>query len=358
MSMRIERLRAFLSENAYDAVLISKKENCRYYSGFTGSSAQLLVTPAHAWLLTDFRYLEQAAEQAPDFTVLRVSGAFFSVVAAALNETHPGKTLTLAFEGDFLVHDNFTALQKELLQHRLQSCSLEALRMEKDAGELNLLQKSMEISQQAFAKIMPLIKPGVSESFIALELEFAMRRLGAEGKAFDFIVASGTRSALPHGVASDKLLAAGDFVTLDFGAVYQGYHSDMTRTLCLGPASEKQREIYALVLKAQEAGCRAVRPGSSGKEVDAVARQIINSAGYGEYFGHGLGHGLGLMIHEEPRLSPLGERILKPGMPVTVEPGIYLPGWGGVRIEDTVVVSADGCINLTQNTGKELLEII
>ena len=230
--------------------------------------------------------------------------------------------------------------------------------MEKDAGELKLLQKSMDISQQAFAKIMPLIKPGVSEAFISLELEFAMRRLGAEGKAFDFIVASGTRSALPHGVASDKLLAAGDFVTLDFGAVYKGYHSDMTRTLCLGPASEKQREIYALVLKAQEAGCQAVRPGKSGKEIDAVARQIINEAGYGEYFGHGLGHGLGLMIHEEPRLSPLGERILKAGMPVTVEPGIYLPGWGGVRIEDTVVVSADGCVNLTQHTGKKLLEII
>ncbi len=357
MSIRTDRLRQFLAGLACDAVLVSKKENVRYYSGFSGSSAQLLITPDQAWLLTDFRYVEQAAQQAPDFSVLRYSGSAYPVMAETLAAAYPGKKLTIAFEGDFVVYDTLQALKTALPEPAWQSCNLETLRMQKDAEELRLIHQAMEISQQAFAQILPLIKPGARECDIALELEFAMRRRGAEGKAFDFIVASGARGALPHGVASEKELCEGELVTLDFGAVYKGYHSDMTRTLCLGTASEKQREIYHLVLKAQEVGCAAIQPGITGKDVDAAARQIIISGGYGEQFGHGLGHGLGLMIHEEPRLSPVGDRVLTIGTPVTVEPGIYLPGWGGVRIEDTVVVSADGCVNLTAGTSKELLEI-
>lgn len=357
MSIRTDRLRQFLADVSCDAMLVSKRENVRYYSGFTGSNAQLLITAERLWLLTDFRYVEQAAQQAVEYEIIRYSGALYPAIAETLATAYPGRTLTVGFEGDFVVHDVLEALKAVLPEQRWQSCSLESLRMQKDSTELELIRQSMNISQQAFAQILPLIKPGARECDIALELEFAMRRLGADGKAFDFIVASGPRGALPHGVASEKTLEDGELVTLDFGAVYKGYHSDMTRTVCLGAASPKQREVYELVLAAQLAGCAAVRPAISGREVDAVARQVIINGGYGEQFGHGLGHGLGLMIHEEPRLSPTGDKLLAVGMPVTVEPGIYIPGWGGVRIEDTVVVSAAGCVNLTAATAKELLEI-
>ena len=183
-----------------------------------------------------------------------------------------------------------------------------------------------------------------------------MGKLGAEKPAFDTIMASGKRGALPHGRASQKIIETGDFVTMDFGAVYQGYHSDITRTICMGVATVRQREIYDIVLTAQLAGVQAIRPGKTGKDIDAIARKMIEDAGFGEFFGHGLGHSLGLNIHEEPRLSPATHTLLMENMVVTVEPGIYLPDWGGVRIEDTVLVNADGCQILTASS-KQLIEI-
>jgi len=231
------------------------------------------------------------------------------------------------------------------------------IRMIKDEAEIDKIREAVRITDVAFNHIRDYIKVGSIERDIALELEFFMKKEGASKNAFDFIVASGKRSALPHGVASTKQLEEGDFLTMDFGTVYQGYHSDMTRTVVVGKQPDKkQEEIYQTVLKAQQKATEVVKAGVKGSEVDKVARDIITKAGYGDYFGHGLGHSLGLEIHENPRLSPRDDTKLESGMVVTVEPGIYLPDWSGVRIEDTVVVREDGCEVLTSSP-KELLVI-
>ncbi len=263
----------------------------------------------------------------------------------------------VGFEGDFLTFDGYQELSNDLQSVNLVPVQLDALRMMKDETEIVSIKRAVEIADNAFSQILSFIKPGMSEQEVALELEYYMRKLGAEKPAFDTIMASGKRGALPHGRASEKLIEIGDFVTMDFGAVYKGYHSDITRTICMGKATEKQQDIYKIVLAAQLAGVQAVAPGKVGKEVDAISRNVIVDAGFGEFFGHGLGHGLGLNIHEEPRLSPANiHTVLKKNMVVTVEPGIYLPDWGGVRIEDTVLVNDEGCLILTASS-KQLIEL-
>jgi Xaa-Pro aminopeptidase len=226
----------------------------------------------------------------------------------------------------------------------------------KDAGELAVIREAVALADQTFTHILPHLKPGVAERDIAIEIEYFMKRAGAEGEAFGTIVASGARSAMPHGRASTKLLEAGDFVTMDFGARWNGYHSDLTRTVVLGKASDRQREIYAIVREAQETGLRAIRAGVTGKDADAAARKVIEDRGYGDHFGHGLGHGLGRSVHDGGSLSPRSDTTLAAGMVMTVEPGVYIEGWGGVRIEDDVVVTETGCEVLTRST-KELLEL-
>ena len=226
---------------------------------------------------------------------------------------------------------------------------VESLRAVKDEGERDAIRKAAAIADRAFERILEELRPGRTEREIALRLEFMMREMGADGASFDIIVASGPRSALPHGVASDRVLEKGDLVTLDFGASYRGYCSDITRTVVLGEPNDAQRRIYETVREAQQAAVDAIRPGMTGKEADRVARDRIKASGYEKYFGHGTGHGLGMEVHEAPRLSPRGEEILEPGMVVTVEPGIYLPEFGGVRIEDDVIVTEDGREVLTQS---------
>ena len=234
--------------------------------------------------------------------------------------------------------------------------SLNDLRMIKEQWELDCLEKAESIGDAAFSHILNVIKPGMTELAIAAELEYFMKQNGASGTSFDTIIASGLNSAMPHAIPSDKKIEEGDFVTMDFGCKYNGYCSDMTRTIVVGKASEKQREIYSIVLEAQLAALDALRPGLTGQEVDKVARDIIEKAGYGAYFGHGLGHSVGLFIHESPRLSPKGMTLMQENMIQTVEPGIYLPGFGGVRIEDMVVVTADGHKNFAHSK-KELIEL-
>ncbi|MGL5514812.1 MAG: M24 family metallopeptidase, partial [Sporomusa sp.] len=262
----------------------------------------------------------------------------------------------IGFESDFVTWQVYQQLASCLPAIELVPVQLDCLRMIKDRQELALLTTAVEIADRAFDQALHMIKPGVTELEIAFELEYRMRKLGAEKPAFDTIVASGVRGSLPHGRASNKVIEAGELVTIDFGAVYQGYHSDMTRTVAVGKATDKQRDIYAVVLAAQLAGIGAVKAGKTGKEIDHIARQIITAAGYGEYFGHGLGHGVGLFIHEDPRLSPAGDIKLAKGMVTSVEPGIYLPDWGGVRIEDLVVVTTAGCTVLTASS-KDLIEL-
>lgn len=344
-----------MSEHTIQGMVIVKPENRRYFSGFSGSAGTLLISESASKLLTDFRYVEQAAAEAKQYEVLRYAGTPYELLENLANQLG---LLTIGFESDFVTYDMYTKLAESMPNVQLIPVQIDGLRMMKDESEKALLKKAVEIADAAFVHILSFIKPGISEQAVALELEYHMRKLGAEKPAFDTIVASGKRGALPHGRASEKIIELGDLVTMDFGAVYQGYHSDITRTICVGTATEKQREMYNIVLSAQMAGVQAVKPGKTGKEVDAAARNIIVDAGFGEYFGHGLGHGLGLYIHEEPRLSPASSQtVLMENMAVTVEPGIYLPDWGGIRIEDTVLVSADGC-NILTASSKHLIEII
>lgn len=347
---RIYKLRQALSERQLDGMLILQPENRRYLSGFTGSSAALLITAEKALLFTDFRYLEQAKLQAPQFEVVRHEQVMWDSIVPYTNAL-----AQVGFEQDFVsfaLHETLT----EKFNCRLVPVGtlLEELRLVKDEAELDKLQKAAELADAAFKHILSFIKPGMTERQIALELEFYMRQKGASGPSFDFIVASGSRSSLPHGVASDKVIQKGDYVTMDFGCIFDGYCSDITRTVVVGKPSDRQREIYQIVLEAQLAALDGIKPGKTGQEVDRIARDIIGAKGYGDYFGHGLGHGVGLAIHEEPRLSPSGMRVLEPGMVVTDEPGIYLPEWGGVRIEDTVVLTGNGARRLT-NSSKDLI---
>ncbi|MFO7275030.1 MAG: Xaa-Pro peptidase family protein [Bacillota bacterium] len=351
---RLQRLRAQMEERGIDAVLIAKPHNRAYLSGFTGSAGLLLITGDRAALITDFRYVEQAAAQAPDFEVVRMESTNQAALARLVEQWGIKR---IGFEGDFLTVDDLQAYQEAVAGCEWRSVSglVEQLRLIKDETEIALMRRAAEIADEAFAQILPLIKPGVRERDLATELEYRMKKLGAQGVAFETIVASGVRSSLPHGVASDKALEVGDLVTFDFGALYQGYCSDMTRTVVLGEPTDKQREIYGIVLEAQKRGVAACRPGITGKDLDDVCRSYIAEKGYGEYFGHGTGHGVGRFIHEGPRVSQRGgDVVLQPGMVITVEPGIYLPGWGGVRIEDMLLVTESGAESFTRSP-KELL---
>jgi len=351
---RLTRLREALDERGVDAVLIAKPENRAYLSGFTGSAGLLLISRDKAALITDFRYVEQATAQAPAFTVVKMDSTNQAAVARLLDEWGVKR---LGFEGDFLTVDDHQSYQQAAAGCQWTSIAglVEGLRMIKDEAEIALMRKAAAIADEAFAQILPLIRPGVTERDLATELEYRMKKLGAAGVAFETIVASGARSSLPHGTASDKKVESGDLVTFDFGALYQGYCSDMTRTVMVGEPTDKQREIYGIVLEAQKRGVAACRPGITGKELDDVCRSYIAEKGYGEYFGHGTGHGVGRFIHEGPRISQRGgDVVLRPGMVVTVEPGIYLPGWGGVRIEDMLLVTDSGSESFSQSP-KELL---
>lgn len=350
---RLANLRQRLSEEGFDAFLCMQPENRRYLSGFTGSAATLLITNKEAFLLTDFRYIEQANEQAPEFQVIKLTKDSYQDL------TDLGKTIKrLAIEGNFVTYDEFSKLKGAFPETEIGSRPdfINKLRSVKSSAEIDLIRQAVKIADEAFTSVLEFLRIGQTEEEIAIEMEFNMRRSGASGHSFDFIVASGWRSAMPHGVASPKSIQAGEFLTLDFGAIYQGYCSDITRTVFLGEPDEKQREIYDIVLAANRAGIEAVVPGRMGQEVDAVARKMIDAAGYGQYFGHGLGHSVGLAIHEGPNLNTREETVLEPGMVVTVEPGIYLPGWGGVRIEDLVLITENGCEVLTQSP-KDLIII-
>ena len=353
---RLARLRAFLKAQGADAVFVNKEVNLHYFSGFRGDDTLLLISADDAVLVTDFRYVEQAREQAPLFTLVEQTKGLWQRAAEWAQNAGWKR---IAFEENALFYRDYAKLQ-QLLPHAALDVpvDLSALRMIKEPEEIACIKKAAEIADAAFSDVLTFLRPGVSEHAVAARLEGVMRALGSERPAFTTIVASGVRGSLPHGVATEKLIVDGEFVTMDFGAVYQGYHSDMTRTICVGRADERQRALYDLVLDAQRLGLAAVRPGVSGKAVDAVARQRLAAAGYGKQFGHGLGHSLGLEIHEEPRLSSASTcEALAPNMLVTVEPGVYLPDWGGLRIEDTVLVTETGGEPLTASP-KHLIEIL
>lgn len=342
-----------MKKNNLDGIFSFKPENVRYLSGFTGTSGFVFITENMKYFITDFRYTQQAEVQCEGFEIILHNKE--NKVHDILNKMNVS---TIGFEDNHMTYSYYSALKKELKNKELISMGslVEDVRMIKSSDEIELMAKAANIADEAFKHILSFIKPGVREIEVALELEFFMKKKGASGLSFESIVASGYRSSMPHGVASEKVIENGDFVTMDFGCVYEGYCSDMTRTIVVGTASDKQKDVYETVLLAQESALENIVAGKSVKDVDKIARDIITSKGYGEYFGHGLGHGVGLEVHETPFLSPAGEGLLEENMVITDEPGIYIPDFGGVRIEDLVVVTKDGSIVLSKSP-KHLIEI-
>ncbi len=350
---RVQRLRSKMARTGAQAIRVASGVGRRYLSGFTGTSGVLLIAQDRAALLTDFRYRVQAGEQAAGFEIVEHGQAQNEAVAEKLKEWGVSRLL---FEDQRVTYAEHAQLSQALAPVELVPAGgiVEELRVVKEADELAVMQEAAEIADRTFEHILNFIKPGVTELSIAAEMEHFMRKLGASGPSFDTIVASGERSAMPHGVAGDRVIGEGEFVTLDFGAYYNGYCSDLTRTVFVGRPTDRHREIYSIVLEAQQYALDRLKPGMTGREGDALTRDIIARYGYGDHFGHGTGHGLGMEIHEAPRLSLTSDIVLSPGMVVTVEPGIYLPGFGGVRIEDDVVIAETGIQILTRSP-KELI---
>ncbi|ALS74173.1 Xaa-Pro dipeptidase [Planococcus rifietoensis] len=349
--MKLMKLREQMQKRELDSLLVTNPYNLRFITGFTGTAGLALITPNDAWFITDFRYTEQAGEQVKEFKVVQAQKGLIDEVARIAQEAAVER---LAFEQDYMTFATYSQYQ-EKLSATLEPVSglIEKLRMVKSPEELEVLKAAAKIADDAFEHICTYIKAGMTELQVSNELEFFMRSQGATSSSFDIIVASGLRSALPHGVASDKKIEQGDLITLDFGALYNGYVSDITRTVAVGEPSDKLKEIYQVVLDSQVLALENIKPGMTGIEADAIARDYIKSKGYGEAFGHSTGHGIGLEVHEGPGLSFRSETVLEPGMAVTVEPGIYLPGIGGVRIEDDILIIETGNERLTHSS-KEL----
>jgi Xaa-Pro aminopeptidase len=349
---KLEKLRKCFKELDIDGLLITNAYNRRYMTNFTGTAGAVLITDPKALFITDFRYVEQAKKQVHDYEIVQHQASIVSEVAKQVE--HLG-IKRLGFEQEDVTYAAYQTYVKEIKAELVPvSGVIEKLRLIKTESEIKILKEAAEIADAAFKHILDFIRPGVSELEVSNELEFFMRKNGASSSSFDIIVASGYRSALPHGVASDKIIEKGELVTLDFGAYYKGYCSDITRTVAVGEPSDELKNIYNIVLEAQLRGMNGIKPGMTGREADALTRDYITEKGYGEYFGHSTGHGIGLEVHEGPALSVKSDTILKPGMVVTVEPGIYIPGLGGVRIEDDTVITENGNESLTYST-KELI---
>lgn len=350
--LKLQKLRKALQEQNIDGILITNGYNRRYMTGFTGTAGVAIVSQKDAVFITDFRYTEQAAAQVQDFRIVQHEATILEEIATQVNNM--GIKL-LGFEKDTVSYGTYE-LYKNIIQADLVPISglIEKIRLIKTQQEINIIKVACEIADHAFTHILDFIKPGKTELEVSNELEFFMRKQGATQSSFDTIVASGLRSALPHGVATNKVIEKGDFVTLDFGALYNGYISDITRTVAVGEPSEKLVDMYNAVLASQLLALEKVGPGLTGVQADAIARDYLKEKGYGEAFGHSLGHGIGLEVHEGPGLSMRSNTVLEPGMAVTIEPGVYLPGIGGVRIEDDILITETGNELLTHSS-KELI---
>lgn len=354
MCKKLELLRKELEKQQLDALLVTNPFNRKYITGFTGTAGVALITKNDALFITDFRYTEQAKEQATFFTVIEHKKMLIEELDKQLKKL---KVKRVGFEKTnltFAVHEQYSTLfTVELIP---TSSIIEKLRLVKTDQEISNLQQAAIIADKAFDHILNFIQPGVREIEVAHELEFFMRKNGAVSSSFDIIVASGPRTALPHGVASEKAIEQGELVTMDFGAYYNHYCSDITRTVAVGEISSELRKIYDVVHGAQVSAVEQIKAGLTSQEADAIARDYITSKGYGECFGHSTGHGLGLEVHEGPGLTPRSNQKLAPGMVVTVEPGIYVPNVGGCRIEDDIVITKTGNKRLT-NAPKHLIQL-
>lgn len=355
--MSREMIQDIFKKTGAQALFITDPHNMMYISGFRGGEGMVYISPKQQVVITDSRYTEAAGKES-SFTIIEE------------NRTHKRTQILrelLAVDGAEIVgyEDKFmrcyefsrlTNALPEIQQWLPLDESIDLIRQIKTPEELRLIARAESIGDAAFTEILKFLKPGVTELETAAELEYQMKRHGAQGFSFNTITASGINSSMPHAVPSSKKIESGDFVTMDFGCTYEGYCSDMTRTVVVGKANEKQKEIYTTVLEAQNAALNGIHAGLTGQQCDELARSVIRNAGYGDNFGHGLGHGVGLYIHEEPRFSPLDSSVIQENMVISVEPGIYVPGFGGVRIEDLVVIKKDGIDDLSHSP-RELIEL-
>ena len=359
---RIERLREKMRDQQLDAILITNPENRRYLSGFTGhdsgadSAGTLLVTADGMTLITDGRYIEQAEGECPGVTIVKREGKYAPLVAETLLATAAARVgfeathVTVATRDDLANAVKEKAGDKPVPELVATRSLIEPLRAVKDPDELEAIERAVAITDETFAHICGYLRAGLTEKQVAQEIERYMLEQGAEGLAFDTIVASGPNAALPHAVPTARPLGLGEPITIDMGARFAGYCADMTRTVCLGVPGDEAQQVYDLVLRAQQTCEDGIRPGMTGQQADALARDTFTAAGRGDQYLHGTGHGLGLEIHEDPRLGQYAEdSTLEPGMVITVEPGLYVAGWGGIRIEDTALVTEDGIRVLTRS---------
>ncbi|MBN1138160.1 MAG: aminopeptidase P family protein [Anaerolineae bacterium] len=349
--MRLTKLRQILAEREVDALLVSQPENRRYLTGFTGSAGLLLVTASRAVLATDFRYYEQVGREAPGWELARITDNFQKLLPGLLADAGVRR---LGFESQHVTVDQLATWTQATdgVDWAPLKDTVESVRMVKDEAEIEAIRRSVALTDEALAHALEVIRPGMTELQVAWLIESYMRTHGASKVAFDLIVAAGPNGALPHAHPSDRAIQAGEPIVFDLGCVVDGYCSDLTRTVCLGQPSDKYLAVYDIVLRAQQSAEAAIRPGMTGVEADAVARDLIAAAGYGDKFGHGLGHGVGLAVHEKPGAGRLSTDTLQAGMSLTVEPGIYLPGEFGVRIEDLVIIR-DGGVEILSRAPKQ-----
>lgn len=351
-----KKVSQLLNQHDLDALLVLSPANRYYLSGFTGSAGAVLLTSAKNYLIVDFRYTQQAEKQTQSFEVIEHPNNLEKL----LKDLFAKLSLTkIGFEAHQLNYDYVKkSLHQDLATVKWVPTTniIESMRVYKEEQELEKIQAAVDLADAAFEHICGFIKPQMTEKEVSTELEIFMRQNGARGTSFETIIASGFRGAFPHGVASDKQIEAGELITIDMGAILNGYVSDLTRTICLGKANDEQKKIYQIVLEAQLRALDNIKSGVSEKDADNLAREVIDKAGYQEYFGHGLGHGVGIHVHEAPRLSPRSEGVLEDQMVFTVEPGIYIPSWGGVRIEDIATLK-NGKIEIMTKASKELIEL-
>ena len=354
---RLAKLRARMQERKLDALLVTSIPNIFYLTGFTGSAAAALVTFDNVFVLVDPRYTVQATAECAGCHVVEYANK--SAIVALAEQVGELDIATAGYEADDLTVSAFRRLRAGIPKRvslRATRNLIEELRRVKDADEIQLIRKACAVADKAFEDVIGQISVGMREKEIALLVDSTLRRVGADKEAFETIAASGPNSACPHASPTDRAIEHGDLLKMDFGARYRGYNSDITRTVCIGEPTAKQREVYDVVLEAQARAIDAIAPGKTGQEIDAAARDFIASKGYGDSFGHGLGHSLGILVHDGPGFSRTSDVVLEPEMVMTVEPGIYIEGWGGIRIEDDVIITEDGAEVLTHAT-KELISL-
>lgn len=344
----ISKISAALEKEGIDAIILFDPNNRRYATGFSSSAGFALITRREAFFITDSRYIEAARSI--------IKGATVGQSSAKMRESDWLEQIvnscgisTLGFEESFLTYSAYQKLEDDTFAQLIPAQRImRGLRASKDSAELDSMRRAQEISERAFDAVLGIIKPGMTEREVAAELTYHMLKYGAEGNSFDPIVVTGERTSMPHGTPGDTRIAAGDFITMDFGCIKDGYCSDMTRTIAIGSVTAEMKKVYEIVLEAQLSGIAAAKPGVPGRDIDAAGRDVIVKAGYGEYFGHGFGHSLGLDVHESPSASPSESAVMPEGAVISAEPGIYIPGSFGVRIEDVLHLRGDGCEIITK----------